>query len=297
MSAREPGGRVAAALLTTYLWALAPTVACAEGPTVWEMRGSGATVWLLGSVHLLRESDYPLPESVDRVMARAERLVLELDLDAVDPITSQMIVFSLGRLEEGQTLADVMGKRSYRLAAKRAEKLGIDLGMLSALKPWFAALTIMNIEMLRLGFNPELGLEQYLANQARQSGKEIVGLETMEYQLGLFDELSYDTQSALLLQTLSEAEDLQGEMSSLVSAWRQGETQALAAALTRSFSDYPEVYRSIVTDRNEAWVSKILDLGSRGDDSLVVVGALHLVGDDSVIEMLRSKGAKLRRLE
>jgi uncharacterized protein YbaP (TraB family) len=169
------------------------------------MRGSGATVWLLGSVHLLRESDYPLPENVDRVMARAERLVLELDLDAVDPITSQMIVFSLGRLEEGQSLADVMGNRSYRLAAKRAEKLGIDLGMLSALKPWFAALTIMNIEMLRLGFNPELGLEQYLANQARQSGKEIVGLETMEYQLGLFDELSYDTQSALLLQTLSEA--------------------------------------------------------------------------------------------
>ena len=297
MSARGPGGRVAAVLLTIVTWAHAPAVVRAEGPTVWEMRGSSATVWLLGSVHLLRESDYPLPENIDRVMARAQRLVLELDLDEVEPVASQMIVFSLGRLEEGQSLAGVMGNRSYRLSTQRAEKLGIDLGMLSELKPWFAALTIMNFEMLRLGFNPELGLEQYLASQARQSGKEIVGLETLEYQLQLFDKLSYDTQSALLLQTLSEAGELQGEMSSLVSAWRQGETEALSAALTRSFSDYPEVYRSIVTDRNEAWVSRILDLGSGGDDTLVVVGALHLVGDDSVIEMLRGKGARLRRLE
>jgi uncharacterized protein YbaP (TraB family) len=169
--------------------------------------------------------------------------------------------------------------------------------MLSALKPWFAALTVMNIEMLRLGFNPELGLEQHLARQARQNGKEILGLETLEYQLRLFDELSYETQSALLLQTLSEAETLEQEMSSLVSAWRQGETEALSAALTRSFSGYLDVYRSIVTDRNEAWVDRIMDLGRSSGDSLVVVGALHLVGDDSVVEMLRSKGAKVRRLD
>lgn len=297
MSACAPHRRITAVLLSVCLWLLAPAMARADGPAVWEMRGPGATVWLLGSVHLLRESDYPLPGSVDRLLAGAERLVLELDLDEVDPVTSQMLVFNLGRLQEGQSLSDVMGSQAYRLAAKRADKLGIDLGMLSALKPWFAALTVMNIEMLRLGFNPELGLEQHLARQARQNGKEILGLETLEYQLRLFDELSYETQSALLLQTLSEAETLEQEMSSLVSAWRQGETEALSAALTRSFSGYVDVYRSIVTDRNEAWVDRIMDLGRSSGDSLVVVGALHLVGDDSVVEMLRSKGAKVRRLD
>jgi uncharacterized protein YbaP (TraB family) len=290
--------RLARVVLATCLacLGLAAQNAAAEaaGPAIWEFSGQSATIRLLGSVHVLRESDYPLPALVTKALGQAECLVFELDLDDLDPIESQTLLLSLGRLGEGRTLHDVMGANDYRRAAEESMKLGIDLNLFSEVRPWLAALTIMNTQFLKLGFLPQLGLDQQLAAMAAADGKEIIGLETLEFQLGLFAGLSDRMQSELLLQTLDEASLLEAQMGDLVTAWRQGRTTSLAAELGRSFADYPELYRRLVTDRNADWIDRIIDLASGERDCLVVVGALHLVGTGSVIDLLRKRGVDVR---
>ncbi|MGI9263822.1 MAG: TraB/GumN family protein, partial [Gammaproteobacteria bacterium] len=222
----------------------------AAGPTVWELKGRGGSVLLLGSIHLMRQSDYPLPPVVGKAYDQVDHLLMELDIDSLDPIMAQGLIVSMGRLEEGKTLRDVMGRSDYRLASDKISDLGMDLEMLNTLKPWFVSITVMNLQMMRVGFQPQFGLEQYLSGLARQDGKSIDGLETMEFQLGLFDGLSEKTQSRLLLQTLDEAADMEQQLDVMTAAWRSGDLDVMAAELARSFKEYPDVYESLVVNRN-----------------------------------------------
>ena len=222
-------------------------------PAIWQLNGPSADVLLLGSVHLLRESDYPLPGNIMAALERSECLVFELDIDDLDPLASQSLIQSLGRTPEGVSLEDILGPSTYARAAERSGELGIELDLLADFKPWFAALTIMNLQLMRMGFSPGLGLDQQLAALASAKGKEVLGLESMEFQLALFDDLPDAVQVQLLMQTLDEAEQLEEQMGILVEAWREGQTDVLARELGNSFADYPDLYRSLVTDRNEAW--------------------------------------------
>ena len=267
----------------------------AEGPAVWEMRGPSANIMLLGSVHLLRESDYPLPDNIVRAMERAACLVFELDMDDLDPLISQTLFQNLGRVPEGTSLADILGPGNYAVASEKSRELGIELDLLSEFRPWFAALTIMNLQLMRLGFVPQLGLDQQLAADAVSAGKEVTGLETLEFQIELFDGMPDPVQVQLLMQTLQEAHLLEDQMGVLVGAWRDGDTDILARELGRNFSEYPDLYRSLVTERNASWAKQIIELGNGDRECLVVVGALHLVGKGSLIDLLREKGAEVVR--
>jgi hypothetical protein len=279
------------ALLSTFAAAVAP----AAEPAIWSVDGRGGELLVLGSVHLLRPEDYPLPANVTAAYGAADRLVMELDESALDPLEVQTLLLRIGRLEEGRTLADVMGARDYRKAKESAQALGYPLELLGPLKPWLAAITIMNLHTVSLGYSPELGLEQHLTGLARRDAKPIAALETIEFQLELFDGLPEATQSSLLLQTLAEASMMDDQLGQLISAWRRGDSAALDRELTRSFDGYPEVYRRLVTDRNRDWTRQLEKLADEGGITLVVVGALHLVGEDSVIGMLRDRGQRVER--
>ena len=136
-----------------------PQARAADGPAIWEMRGPSSNIMLLGSVHLLRESDYPLPDNIARAMERAECLVFELDMDDLDPVMSQTLFQNLGRVPDGTSLPEILGADNYAVASGKSRELGIELDLLSEFKPWFAALTIMNLQLMRLGFVPQLGLD------------------------------------------------------------------------------------------------------------------------------------------
>ncbi|MGB5210377.1 MAG: TraB/GumN family protein [Gammaproteobacteria bacterium] len=281
-------------IIASSLWLLlgASTVN-ARGPAIWEYQGSAGTVLMLGSVHVLRQQDYPLPASVEAAYAAADNLVMEIDTGKLDPLAAQMLITQMATLEPGSSMSSIMGRRDFDRASKLASGLGFELALMESFEPWFAALTIMNLQMMKAGFNPELGLESYLSGQARIDGKPISGLETMEFQLRLFDAMPARVQSMLLLQTLEEAGSAEAEMDSMIRAWRDGDSTALARLMGSSFADYPEVYDALVTRRNRDWADKIIDLGSRRGTSLVVVGALHLVGKDSLIRLLENRGQKV----
>ena len=176
------------------------------------------------------------------------------------------------------------------LAETRSAEFGLDLEFATRLEPWLVAITLMDLGMNALGFNASRGLEQQLLRRATSYLKQVLGLETLEDQIHVFDQLSIKEQEALLLQTLNEIDSADDAMDELLNAWRDGRVNALANELTANFEDFPILYRHLVIDRNERWLNPLRQLLETGERYLVVVGSLHLVGDDSVIELLQHQG-------
>jgi hypothetical protein len=281
------------AFLLALAVALAPATVLARGKHVlWTVQGEQNAVYLLGSIHVLREGDAALSAVAENAYGDAERLVMEVDLDdpgETDPMAMLEVTQRLGLLPEGQSLRGILGS-DYESLNRRAQQAGLDLAPLDRFAPWLVATTLLQIELARRGFSAELGLEQVLARRAAADDKPIQGLETTAQQLELLAGMPMPMQKHFLAMTLDESAELDREIGELVRAWKTGDTEALAGLLSDEFDEFPDLYRRLTVDRNRAWVDKLTELLDDRDDYLVVVGALHLVGDDSVVDLLEQQG-------
>ena len=259
--------------------------------TLWAVEGRQNTVYLLGSVHVLRPGDAVLPAAAERAFEDAEQLVMEIDLDdpGSDPLSMAAQMQSAAMLPAGQTLKGVLGG-DYPSINRRAQESGLDLAMLDAFAPWFVAVALLDLELARRGFSPEFGIEQTLAARAIEEHKPIEGLETAAQQFQILASMPLPQQKRFLVMTLDESAQLDTELEELLRAWRSGDTDALARLMTGEYEDFPDLYRRLTVDRNRAWVGRLAALLNDRDDYLVVVGALHLVGPESVVDLLRQRG-------
>ena len=264
--------------------------------TLWVAEGANNQVYLLGSVHLLRKADYPLPSVMERAYEDAEALVMEIDMDDLDPVETQALVTRLGVLPDERTLADVLGPEDYAVAEAAARELNIPLDLLEKSEPWLAAITIEQLMLSRLGFNAMHGVEMTYLGKARRDAKPIEGLETFAEQIGFLDGLSPEAQRDLLMQSLTEGAELRGMMDSLVEAWKSGDIEFLESEMLDELTRFPELYDVVVVERNRRWIDQLLPLMERDEDYLVVVGALHLIGDDGVPAMLEAAGVNVAQL-
>ena len=262
---------------------------------MWEIQGAANKVTILGSIHFLRPDD-PLPAPVLAAYEDAEVIFMELDLDDLDPLAAQGLLQRLGMDPEGRTLETLLGRADWREAQDKALAMELDLNLLKGFEPWLAAITVTQLRLQQLGFAADYGVEQQIMQKARRDGKEIHGLETMEEQLGLLDRLSPQAQRTFLLVTLDEAATIGDEIDEVVSAWQGGDTQALEDEFLEGLKEQPEIYQSIVVQRNRNWVKSVAALTRARGDHLVVVGTLHLVGPDSLIRMLARDGHEPRQV-
>ena len=267
-----------------------------EPAMVWVAEGDTNRVFLLGSIHVLREQDHPLPDIVEDVYDEAERLVMEIDMDDIDPFAALQFLMQNGVLKGDSTLEDVMGAEMYAQAQAAAAELDIPMEMLEKSEPWLAAMTVQEMIMMRVGFKAEFGIEMYLMAKASADGKSITGLETVEQQLGFLDGLSTDTQSRWLLQSIEEGGRMEMLIDEMVAAWRKGDVQFLEQELLLEIDTYPELHNAILVDRNKNWIRPIIDLLDDRDDYLVVVGAAHLVGNNGVPDLLSKQGVRIKQL-
>lgn len=271
---------------------LAGATAHADGAgPVWTIQGpNGGTVYLAGSVHVLDPAKSELPAGFDIAYRDAEQLVMELDFDALDAAAASEYLAANGLLGEGETLRTLLGPARFERLDREARALGLPLDSVAALEPWAVAIALLPMMFVKMGLDPAMGVEQQLAGRALADGKPIGGLETIEEQLGVLDALSYADQAAFLEQTLQDLDVAPAEVRSMIDSWRRADTRALAGQLVDEFRDAPALYRALVIERNQRWMPQILELLARPDDTLVVVGALHLVGEDGLLELLERRG-------
>lgn len=278
-----------AAGLTALVTASSTSFAAEAQHTLWSIKGKTNTVYLLGSVHFLSPSER-LPDAMNDAYRDAERLVMEIDMDDLDPAATQQTIIQLGLLPEGKTLESELGAEAYKKVTTYADEVGLDKTALNRFRPWLAALTLVQLQLKQLGLEPNSGVEQKLTTLAAADGKEIQGLETMEQQLGMLASLSPTLQREFLLYSVEDTERAAKEIDDLIAAWRIGDTKSLAALLQEGFDRYPDIYGPLTVNRNKKWIGNIEHLLKQRDDYLIVVGALHLVGKGSVVELLQGKG-------
>lgn len=284
--------------IALFLLAALPVLADESGHpvTLWKVAGAQNSVYLLGSIHLLRAKDYPLPTILDTAYDDAEVLVMEIDMDDLNPLAAQTAFTTYGIIQGEQTLQDLMGDELYERALSAADAIDIPLDMLSKTEPWYAAMTVEIMMLSRIGFNPALGIEMYMMSKASSDNKPIEGFETVEQQVQFLDGMSLDAQREMLLSTLDESAKMGEMMDELIDAWRHGDVSFLESGMLVELEKHEELNKALVTDRNARWVTRIDELLNNADDYLIIVGALHLVGPDSVPTQLQNIGYDVRQL-
>jgi uncharacterized protein len=257
---------------------------------LWEIHGKHNTVYLLGSIHVLRPSDYPLaPEMLD-AYRHAQALYMEVNLQELDMQSMQVELLASATLPPGKTLPGILGKQRYDHAAALARDVGVELANFDRFAPWFAAEAISQLQLVKLGFQPESGVEMYFLQRAKTDRKSVAGLETVHDQIALFDGLSMDAQAEYLLSSLEEAHDLPSEVDTMVKAWNHGDTLWFEREMKSEFGRDPSLYQSVLVARNRKWIPKIEALLKEDKNYLIIVGTGHLVGAGSVIDLLKKDG-------
>ena len=270
--------------------AMGRSLAAQEKSFLWQISRDGQSIFLLGSIHYLRKENYPLNQTILNALDASKRLVLEIDLNRTSAESAQRATLEKAIYRDGTNLAQHVSPETYELASRRANELGLDMRILNPMKPWFAALTMVAINLQRMGLDPKFGVDRHLAERAQSSGKPISGLETVESQMGIFDQLSKQEQELMLRETVGKLERLDKDINEIVQSWLKGDDGRLTRLLLTGMREYPDLYEKVLVDRNRRWLADIELLVQQGGGAMVVMGAAHLVGKDSVVEMLKAKG-------
>ncbi|MGE0029569.1 MAG: TraB/GumN family protein [Steroidobacteraceae bacterium] len=263
-------------------------------PAMWSVAGAKNTVYLFGSVHLLPEGGFTIDGELAAAYRDAEQVCFEVDTSRLDEATTTSITLGRAIDPEGRGLFELLGSAADR-ARTAAAAAGIDIAPFAPFEPWFAGLTISVMALQQHGYDVEHGVEQIIEASAGRDGKARCGLETLDFQLGMLDGMPAGLQEKLLMQSLEEAGSIDEVIRPLLAAWRAGDERALLQSLEDDFEGYPELAEQLIFARNERWAGLVSDMLGESDDILLVVGALHLVGDRGLPALLQERGFEVRR--
>jgi len=291
-------------LLIALIGALPASAPAAErgvgSAIVWRVTGTAGTIFLAGSIHVLRPTDYPLPEAYETAWAASDTLYMEIDPAVMTDPAAVQPYLSMFMDPDGRSLDEQLlsagDRRMLTDVRHHATALGVDLDQLQPFRPWYAAINVMQFALLRAGYDPSWGVDQRLGARALAENRPAFGLETIGEQLGILAGLSPTQEAEFLLGTLKEASELEEQVGPMLAAWHRGDARALAATLDGAFEGFPELERKLLRDRNARWFQELRPLLSRSGHHMVVVGALHLVGDGGLVEMFRRAGYHVEQL-
>ena len=284
---------LARGLAGALLLASLASFARADESAVWSVKGARNTVYLAGSVHALPKDRAQLPPQLDLAYAASDAIVMEVDLDDLNPLEAVQFLTTRGTLPASQTLEDVIGKDQYSKVVELASSIELPEMAISRLEPWAAAMVLTQFALLRTGYDPQLGIDMQLMERARDDGKPIDGLETVDEQLGIFDARSVSEQTKFLVDAANDIPKMQEDLERLIAAWRAGDLRALDREFRKERAQAPALYDELLGARNRKWLPKIEALLNEERNYLVVVGTLHFVGSDGLLALLKQSGHKV----
>lgn len=292
--------RMALYLAVVFLLLLCGSTLQAQGAAgkscLFRVTAPGSTVYLLGAIHFMRDSSYPLKDTIEWAFTASSNVVFEVDMATMDSPDTQAMMLSQSVFTDGNTLEKSLSPATYRNLAEKTEQFGLNVKMLDSFKPWSVAMTLMGLKLNQLGFDPAKGIDRYFYAKAQTVGKRTLGLETLNYQIGIFSGLSLREQDWLVEQTLNDFDTMESEMGEMLRSWTNGDVGNLERMLLKSFVDYPSLYQKFLVRRNRNWLSQIeIFLGQR-KTWFVVVGAGHLLGQDGLVNLLRAQGYTVEQL-
>lgn len=275
----------------------APTPATAQDadPALWVVRDKDTTIYLFGTIHVLKPGMTWFDEAVKKAFDASSEVKLELVMP--DAATMQSLVMATGVAPKGTPPLTQQLPAAKRAAyTKAVTDLGLPANALDQYKPWLAATQLSIAPLSKLGYDSTNGPEEVITAAAKAAGKPLTGLETAQQQLGYFSSLSTPAQLQFLTSTIDDLPKLATTMTAMVDDWAQGNPDALAKEMNDSLKDSPEVAKVLLVDRNKRWAAWIKQRMAQPGTVFIAVGAGHLAGRDSVQAQLAKIGVKSARV-
>lgn len=286
-------------LLKTAIFALSLTIlapVCQAESTLWKVSSKKGTLYIQGSAHVLKAENYPLAPAIEQAYSKSTALILEVDMgDMISPQTQQLIL-KKAMLQKPETLKTILKPKTYENLSVVAAEANLPMSVLDPFKPWFATTTITLLKLKKLGLDERYGLDKYFYEKAVSDQKKVIGLESIDFQISLFDSLSNENPDDFVNRALADLMFLETDVSALLKAWETGDFQTLEKLMTKSFDEFPSLYDTFITARNKSWVKKLSGMIKDNQTYMVVVGAGHLPGKEGVINLLKDKGFTVEQL-
>lgn len=287
----SPASLLALSLSLSLSFAKEPKMA-----TIWTVSDEDSTVYLAGSVHLLREKDMPVPSGFDKAYAESEELVFEIDMAAMSDPGMAQEMRKLGSLPEGESLGDKFDPKTMKRLRSYLTKRKMAVEVFDSMTPGMVYLMIGSLEAARIGAKPELGLETRYYEKSVEDGKPSKGLETAAFQMSRFNEFDLEMIQQLINEALDEVDQGKDTLSTIIAAWRSGNEKALSELIVEQTAPSPKLHEVLLTDRNKSWIPEVEKHLATDRDVMFLVGAAHLVGEDSVVDLMREKGYQVLQL-
>ncbi|MET0179943.1 MAG: TraB/GumN family protein [Novosphingobium sp.] len=263
-------------------------------PALWVVADDDTRIYLFGTIHALRPGLPWFDGAVAQAFESSDALVTEIaDIGSLD--TAQVLL-NKAMLPAGHSLRDKLSPEERAGYEAALARVGMPAAALDRVKPWYAAVVLSSLPLLRAGYKLDEGVEIQLASRAKKSGKSQDALETAAYQLGLFDSLSEPSQLAYLRQVIANTDKIIAQIDTLIAEWGDGDAEGLAAQMNADTSD-PELVEVLLGRRNRLWAEWIATRLDRPGTVFVAVGAGHLAGPGSVQDALTTRGIAARRVQ
>ena len=266
----------------------------------WQVSSDKATVYLMGSIHFADKSFYPVRKEIEEGYKNSDTLVVELDINKIDHNVYNRLLVEKGIYKNGSTIKDVISEDTWQQLDQRLRQLNISYDDIKNYKPGILVLTLTSMQVMQMGFNPELGIDAYFLNKASSAdpAKEIIELETLDQQVSLF--LDIPDGNLLLKESLYSLDESEVMMADLVRYWKAGDESKMNKLLfEEALSENPAfsaIYDSLIYERNSQMSLKVEAMLKQQGSYFVVVGSGHLIGDRGIVGLLKEKGYKVKRL-
>jgi uncharacterized protein len=283
-------------LCALCFFAAVSAVSAETNSSVWSVTKDSQTLYIGGTMHLLKRSDYPLPRAFDTAYAQAETLVFETDIAAINSLEVQARLSAMMMLPPGQTLSGMLSAQTYGQLGTYLKNTGLPIEQFERVKPAMVALIITVMEMQKLGLG-EAGVDQYYHAMGQRDGKNIGWVESVDAHLAYVAGMGEGDEDAFLKYSLLDLANLEPMMDELNRMWREGDLEGLDVDMLQPMrSQFPEVYHSLIVERNNNWLPQIEAMADTPEIEFILVGAGHLAGEDGVLQKLQAKGYKVKRL-
>lgn len=264
--------------------------------SVWKVSKGGSDIYLAGTIHLLRPADLPLPASFFAALEQSDVLYVEADVDKMqDQQVAQQMMMKM-MLPQGETLSSVLEEETYKRLEQACTSVGIPLAQLAAFKPALAVVTLTSMKLMGMGITGE-GVDKTLMTKAAELEKEVAFMESVDYQIDVLSKMGEGNEDAFVRYSLDDIDKVETEFSTLLDEWKLGGDVKMNESVLEMKTKFPKLYQSLLLERNNNWIEKIMPLFANEQTELIAVGTLHLHGKDGLLEQLKDQGCKVKQLK
>ena len=277
------------------IFALGISLSAYAETSLWKVQKNSFTVYIGGTIHVLRNSDYPLPKEFYKAYEDSDIVVFETDLEKFNSPEIQQLLMKKVIYTDGLSLKKVLSSETYDFLKNYCDEVGIPVFSLNHLKPSIIVLTLLVLELKKMGIDQK-GVDLYFYQQATTDGKNKEALETVKEQIEFISSMGDGNENNFIVNSIKDLKKTSQIFSKIIDAWKKGnERQFYEAFIGPMKKDYPDLYRTLLVERNRDWLHKIGAYLKTPQKELVLIGVGHLGGEDGIIQGLKKRGYKIEK--